>query len=54
MGMPHSKIKAILGTITGQYKGKAARIFALNAPRSFSVLWQVVRYFIDPNTARKV
>ena len=54
MGMPHSKIKSLLGVIAGQYKGKAARVFALNSPTSFSVLWQVVRYFIDPNTARKV
>ena len=52
--MPHSKMKAILGAIAGQYKCRSRAIFALNSPRTFSILWQVIRYFIDQNTARKV
>ena len=52
--MPKGKMKAILQSIATNYKGRAARIFAVNAPRTFTVLWQVVRFFIDANTARKV
>jgi hypothetical protein len=26
----------------------------MNSPTAFSILWQVIRYFIDQNTAKKV
>jgi len=48
--IPYSMIKTGLGFMTNMNKGRAKTIFALNSPSVISILWGVVRHFLDENT----
>ena len=53
-GLPYSMMKTVMGTTQGQFKGRARTIFQLSAPRSISMVWNTVKYFMDELTSKKV
>ena len=40
---PYSMLKALMTTIQSQYKCKSRQIIVLNAPKTITVIWNVVR-----------
>jgi len=51
--VPYSMMKTALGFLTNMNKGRARTIFCLNSPSVISILWGVVRHFLDENTQKK-
>lgn len=51
---PYGMLKAVLGVVTSQYKCKSRCIYVVNSPKTFSVVWKVVKNLIDECTAAKV
>uniref|UniRef100_A0A7S3MYH7 CRAL-TRIO domain-containing protein n=1 Tax=Strombidium inclinatum TaxID=197538 RepID=A0A7S3MYH7_9SPIT len=52
--LPYAMLKNVMQTTQGQFKGRARTIICLNSPRTISIAWNTVRYFIDELTAKKV
>lgn len=52
--MPYNMIKAVTSTIQTCYKAMSRGTFIINAPKTFSVVWQVVKYFLDAVVVQKV
>jgi hypothetical protein len=52
--MPYRMIKAVITTIQMCYKARSRAIFCLNAPTTFSAVWNVVKYVLDEITTAKV
>ena len=52
--MPYRMIKAVIGTVQMAYKARSRAVFCLNAPSSFSAVWNVVKYVLDEITTSKV
>ena len=49
----YNLMKSVLAYSASAMKGRARGVFVMNAPKTFSVIWKVVRYFLDDNTANK-
>ena len=48
--MPYKLTKAVMGFLTQVIRGRVRTVFGLNAPSTISVIWNVVRYFLDENS----
>lgn len=50
----YTLLKAIISYVTGVFRGRVRTFFVMNAPTTFSVLWNAVSYFFDEASARKI
>ena len=48
--MPYSLVRGIISCISSLYKGKGRANFLLNAPMSFSIVWNATKGFLDEAT----
>lgn len=54
LNIPYKLMRGVLGYVSAIVKGKMRGIYVINAPTTFSMLWTVIKGFIDENTAKKV
>ena len=54
LSINYSLLKAIISYVVGVFRGRVRTMFVMNAPTTFSVIWNTVRYLLDEASARKI
>ena len=52
--IPKAKLKAMVGVIQSNYRGRLFRLFAINVPIMLRAAWKLFKGWVDPFTAAKM
>ena len=51
---PYAMLKSLMTTTQSQYKCKSRQIIVLNAPKTITIIWNVVKQYLDDVVRNKV